>query len=192
MTLFEITEEIRYAEECMMKYAEEHDGDVSEFPLMDIMEELEGTKNEKLLGWGVWYKNQFADSEALAGEIKNLTARKKRIDTNLEFIKSTIFHNMDVDQLENSKCELRKIGMKKAVELKCKPDELPKKYQIYSSVIKSEDEKTFQDVMGKLPIDIDSTETKIDANKTKILEDFEKNEKLPEDVRIKDKYLRVK
>ncbi len=115
MSLYELGEEAQIAEAAIMEWAEEHDGDISECPMVEIMEKIEGDINEKLLGWGVWFKNVDAESAAIKAEIEKLTSRKRSLDNKAERIKGTISHFLQDKMLKNAKVVIRRTNSKQVI-----------------------------------------------------------------------------
>lgn len=126
MNLYAISEELNLIENQMMEWAAENDGDITNFPLSKTLEVMEGELKEKLLSWGVWYKNTNSESKALDTEIKNLQSRKKSLDNLCDRIKNTIDAAMPEDTLKNSKCVL---SYRKSKSVSCVLDELPKEFK---------------------------------------------------------------
>ena len=115
LSLYELGEEAQMAEAALMKWAEEHEGDITECPMVEIMEKIEGDIKNKLLGWGVWFKNVAAETGAIDEEIKNLTSRKKSLGNKAERIKATISHFLQDKRLESSKVVIRRTKSKQVV-----------------------------------------------------------------------------
>lgn len=108
MTLYELIEEAQMGEQELEKWAAEHDGDITECPMVDIMEKIEGDIKTKLLGWGVWYKNLMAESDALKAEIVKLTQRKKVLDNKAGRIQATISHFLTEKELKNENVVIKR------------------------------------------------------------------------------------
>ena len=90
MNLYEITKEIQAIENEMMAWAEEHDGDISEFPLGVELDGLEQDKTAKIISMGLWYKNIVAEAEAIEAEAKKLKKRQAAAENKAERIKEYI------------------------------------------------------------------------------------------------------
>lgn len=115
MTLYELGEEALMGENALMTWAEEHDGDITECPMLEIMEKIEGDIKEKLLGWAIWFKNVESESESIKSEIAKLNARKKSLDSQAERIKGTISHFLKDKTIKNSKVVIKRTNSKQVV-----------------------------------------------------------------------------
>lgn len=115
MNLYELGEEAQMGNDAIMKWAEEHNGDISECPMVEIMEKIEGDITKKLLGWGVWFKNIESDSNELSNEIAKLAYRKKVLDNQADRIKATISHFLNEQKLVNSKVVINRTKSKQVV-----------------------------------------------------------------------------
>jgi hypothetical protein len=75
-SLFELSEELQVMIEDMELWAEDHEGDVSEYP-MSRLEKLEGDVKDKVLKCAMMYKEWKATGEAIREEEKSLAKRRK-------------------------------------------------------------------------------------------------------------------
>lgn len=107
MNLYELSEEIKIAEQAIEDYAESNEGDITNCPMNGILDRLEVDRDEKALNCGIWYKNIISQSKAIALEMKSLAARKKTLDNKAERIKDYVQDLLPKGlKLENSKCKL--------------------------------------------------------------------------------------
>jgi len=77
LSIFELKIEISMIEKGMDEFASENEGDITEFPLTDRLEELELDLEEKALGLATWIKNITAEAKAIEEEKKKLYVREK-------------------------------------------------------------------------------------------------------------------
>ena len=129
LTLYELSEEMKAAEEAIMAYAEEHDGDITECPFNEILEKLEGEKEQKCLNIAAWYKNLIGEAKAIEAEKKTLYAREKANKNKAERLKNYIEeHIKPGTKLSDSRIQ---IGWRKSeqVFIEAEPDTLPPQYQ---------------------------------------------------------------
>jgi len=80
ITLYELSEEAQIAEEQIMLWAEEHDGDITDCPFNDILDNLKGDINQKCLNIASLYKNLNAEAKAIKDEEKVLSTRRKALE----------------------------------------------------------------------------------------------------------------
>lgn len=100
MTLYEINKQIEETIYRMFSEVDEETGEVSQ-GTVDLLEELNIAKDEKLENIGCLIKNLNAEIEALKAEEKNLADRRKRIENKVkrltEYIEF-ILHGEDWDK----------------------------------------------------------------------------------------------
>lgn len=94
LKIYEINEEMQALDGLLDSWASNHDGDITDFPLNDELERLEGERNEKLLNLAVWVKDLKAEAEAFTNEIKRLQTRQKALINKSERIKEFIDYNL--------------------------------------------------------------------------------------------------
>jgi Siphovirus Gp157 len=85
-TLFDLSEELKLMIEDMEMWAEENEGDVTEYP-MERIEKLEGDIKEKVLKCAVMYKEWKAQAVAIKSEEDALAKRRKAHQNKQENIK---------------------------------------------------------------------------------------------------------
>jgi hypothetical protein len=90
MNLYELQPEIEQIGEALNAYAQEHMGDITDFPYEAQYEALKGERNQKLLNLGAWHKGLSAQSKAYADELKVMQQKKKVIDNKAEWVKRFI------------------------------------------------------------------------------------------------------
>jgi hypothetical protein len=94
LKIYEINEEMQALDGLLDSWASNHEGDISDFPLNDELERLEGERNEKLLNLAVWVKDLKGQAEAWNKEIKRLQAGQKALINKSERIKEFIDYNL--------------------------------------------------------------------------------------------------
>lgn len=107
MKLYEIDAEIEAVEEALNLYAQEHSGDITDFPFEAQYKYLKGARTDKLLNLGSWYKSVSAESEAFANEIKVLQQKKRVRDNKMQWIKNFInFYLNDGEKINDTRVQL--------------------------------------------------------------------------------------
>jgi hypothetical protein len=94
LKIYEINEEMQALDGLLDSWAGNHEGDITDFPLNDELERLEGEREEKLLNLAVWVKDLKAEAEAFTNEIKRLQGRQKALINKSERIKEFIDYNL--------------------------------------------------------------------------------------------------
>ncbi len=101
MKLYELDQEIEKVEEAYNVYAEEHSGDITDFPYEAQYKALQGERDEKLLNLGSWFKNLSVQSKAYADELKVMQQKKKVIDNKMQWVKNFINSYLKVGEKIN-------------------------------------------------------------------------------------------
>ena len=128
LKLYEITEEIEALDGLIDSWASNHEGDLSEFPLNDELERLEGERIEKLLNLAVWYKSLTAEANAFKDELKRLQGRQKALSNKAERIKGFIDYNMTSDEkFSDTRAALSWRPSEKII-VECLLDSLPEEF----------------------------------------------------------------
>jgi predicted transcriptional regulator len=94
LNIHEITDEIKALDGLLDSWASNHEGCITDFPLNDEFDRLEGAREEKLLNMAVWHKDLKAQAEAFNKEIKRLQTRQKALSNKAERIKEYIDYNL--------------------------------------------------------------------------------------------------
>jgi hypothetical protein len=94
LNIHEITDEIKALDGLLDSWALHHEGCITDFPLSDEFDRLEGERNEKLLNMAVWHKDLKGQAEAFDKEIKRLQGRFKALNNKAERIKEYIDYNL--------------------------------------------------------------------------------------------------
>lgn len=107
LKLYEITQEMEALDGLLDSWASHHEGDITDFPLNDELERLEGERTVKLLNCAVWHKSLTAEAKAFTDEIKRLQGRQKALSNKAERIKEFINYNLqDGEKLEDNRSVL--------------------------------------------------------------------------------------
>ena len=97
MNLYEIKQELTNAvNECV-------DMETGEILDSDRLNNLNMALNDKRENIGLYIKNLTCDSKAIDEEIKNLTARKKRINNKIDWLKSYLSNDLQGNKFETAK-----------------------------------------------------------------------------------------
>ena len=94
MKLFELDTEIRSLDIALQEYAEQNDGDVTEFPDLAKLVDLKEERDRKLLGLGCLLKERRAEANAVKEEVKALQKRAKTLSNDVDSIESFIEGNL--------------------------------------------------------------------------------------------------
>lgn len=120
LSIYELDEEMQIAEAKINEWAETHDGDITECPFNDILDGLQGEKNEKFLNVALWIKNLKAEAKAIEDEKKSLYNREKSLKNKADRLTGFILYNMKKgEKLKNAKAE---ITWRKSKSVWIKPD----------------------------------------------------------------------
>lgn len=128
LKLYELTQEMEALDGLLDSWASNHEGDITDFPLNDELERLEGERVDKLLNLAVWHKSLVAEARAFTDELKRLQARQKVLSNKAERIKAFIDCNLqDNEKLEDNRSVLSYRESSQVII--DKPiDELPKEF----------------------------------------------------------------
>lgn len=136
--LYEIPAEIEKASLALDIWAQDHDGDVTDCPALDQIEELQEGQEAKALAIGCLIKERKAEADAIRAEERNLAARRKVLENQAEHMKTYLTKNIEAGtKFSDSRC---KIGWRKSqqVVVECDVQALPDHLQ----KIKVEADKT--------------------------------------------------
>jgi len=114
MKLYELSEEMKIAEQAIEDWAEEHDGDITNCPMDKIFEKIDQDRDEKFLNCGVFYKNLLSNCDLIEAqidihkaEIKRLAAKKKSWQNKADGVKWYIQQHLPKGKkLENETCAI--------------------------------------------------------------------------------------
>ena len=163
MNLYDLKIELVAIEKKLEDWAMEHEGDVTEFPLMEALEGVEGDMEEKALSIGLWIKNLLAESKAIDVEKKALDARAKAGKAKAERLKNFLQDLIPSGtKYSDAKCV---IGWRKSasVSVLVEPEFLPSEYvktkieadkTLIKAAIKEGKEIDFAEIVNKQSIQI--------------------------------------
>jgi len=128
MKLYEIEQSLNGLHLALEKWAEEHEGDITDFPYSDYEDILNHEKETKLLNIACWIKGLNAEAEAIKAEEQNLAKRRKVLENKSESLKGLIkqyYSNKD-EKLSDSRAVLSYRRSEKVVV--DNEDKLPEEY----------------------------------------------------------------
>lgn len=115
MSLYEIKTELMAIQELMDEWAEEHEGDITEFPFNDELDKLEMDLEAKALSVGVWYKTIVSEATAIGEEIKALSKRKTALSNRAGRLKDYLQTFIPAgEKFKNERCV---IGWRKSTQV---------------------------------------------------------------------------
>jgi hypothetical protein len=127
-TLYELTEEQQTIMDDMAMWAEDNDGDVTDYPV-ERLEKLEGDIKSKVLKCAVMYKEWKSQGAAIKAEEQNLAKRRKvhegRGDRIKSYMESCLPQNA---KFEDSRASVSWKNNPAAVELLVPVETLPELY----------------------------------------------------------------
>lgn len=107
MKLFDITEEQLELERLLDEYASQNEGDVTDFPMNDEFERLEGERADKLLNIGAWIKGIESEIDAHKAEQKRQGDRVRVLGNKAASLKSLIsYHLANGEKLHDTRVAL--------------------------------------------------------------------------------------
>ena len=94
MRLYQIDSELRLLDQMIEEWAQEHEGDITDFPLNEELDKLNISRENKILGLAVLYKELSGEAAAIREEEKAQAKRRqaleRRADRLSAFIQSTL------------------------------------------------------------------------------------------------------
>lgn len=128
-SLYEMTEEWKGLLDDMAEWAEEHEGDVTDYPL-ERLDKLEGQIKDKSLRIAAFIKDLGAMEEVLAAEEKSLAKRKKAHKGRKERLWAYLEANVPKNaEWENARAALRWKKNPPSVEVLINEERLPPLFQ---------------------------------------------------------------
>lgn len=125
-TLFEINTEYRDILAEMEAFAELHDGDITEFPLLDHLAKIDGDLSEKVLNIAALIKELGAEAKAIDELAKGLAARSSAKKSRAERLKRYLADNIPMDAVfEDSRAKVAWQGNGGARPAELMPDVRP-------------------------------------------------------------------
>ena len=95
MKLYELDIELQKLDEAFKQYAEDHAGDMTDFPFVDFRELLKEQRTEKLLNLGAWWKSIQAESKAFKEEMEVMREKKARLDRKAANVEKFLLEFLD-------------------------------------------------------------------------------------------------
>jgi hypothetical protein len=90
MKLYELSVEMQKVMDAMEQWAIEHDGDVSDFPMLDNLATLDEDFKQKVLSVAAYIKGLEAEVNAFKAEEERLERRRETTKRKVEFLKGYI------------------------------------------------------------------------------------------------------
>ena len=130
MNLYQINQELQNR---LIRLGEmlENDEQPSDDEVASILD-LQGDLTDKLINYGKFIKNTQGDIDALDGEIKRLTAKKKALSNLTERLKRNMLSAMidnNIDKIDDPIMPIRKQKSPASVRLDIDAQHLPSEYQ---------------------------------------------------------------
>lgn len=129
MSLYHLAIETRAIQDRMEDWAAEHDGDITDFPFLDNLKQLEDNRESAAIQAGLMYKNLMAEAEMIKAEKLILAKRQSALESRAETVKRGLKNFLEAgEKYRNPKCV---IGWRKSSELKLKIEakELPDEFR---------------------------------------------------------------
>ncbi len=124
-TLYDLTADMQAALDDLEMWAEDHDGDVTDYPF-DRLEKLEGDIKDKVLKCAVMYKEWKAMGDVIRDEEKSLAKRRKAWDNRGDGIKRYMESCLPPNaKFENGRASVTWRKNPPAVEVLVNAQELP-------------------------------------------------------------------
>ena len=125
MKLYDINTEIHTVQMMLEEWAQEHEGDITDFPLNDNLAGITMDRETKLLSIACVIKDYEADADAMAAEIKKMADRKKSVQSKADSMRQWLERNLtEGEKLHDSRAD---IGWRKStvLDMTCEPESLP-------------------------------------------------------------------
>lgn len=135
MTLFEINAALENAIELMLNSVDEETGELNQMDV-EVYEQLQLMKEEKLEGLALYIKSLDAEAKAINDEVQNLRKRSQSVQNKAERLREFLAMNLNGEKFKTARCS---VSYRKSTSIFI-PDEsmVPKKYLR----VKTEPDKT--------------------------------------------------
>lgn len=135
MTLFEINAALENAIEVMLNSVDEETGELNQMDV-EVYEQLQLMKEEKLEGLALYIKSLDAEAKAINDEVQNLRKRSQSVQNKAERLREFLAMNLNGEKFKTARCS---VSYRKSTSIFI-PDEsmVPKKYLR----VKTEPDKT--------------------------------------------------
>lgn len=128
LRLYEITSELELVDTMIDKWAIDHEGDITDFPLNDELDKLEGERKEKLVNIALYMKSLQAEAKAFKEEKSRLQAKERALNSKAERLKGYIEHNINEgEKIEDVKATISWRKSQKVI-VECMLDDLPEEF----------------------------------------------------------------
>lgn len=108
MKLYEIEAEIQELDKKLMEWAEDHEGDYTDFPLREKLDSLGMDKEKKALAVAIYIKNNLAEAEMIKKERGTLGLRQASLAKRAESFKYYLQLFVPVGtEYENAKAQIK-------------------------------------------------------------------------------------
>lgn len=135
MTLFEINAALENAIEVMLNSVDEETGELNQMDV-EVYEQLQLMKEEKLEGIALYIKSLDAEAKAINDEVQNLRKRSQSVQNKADRLREFLATNLNGEKFKTARCS---VSYRKSTSIFI-PDEsmVPKKYLR----VKTEPDKT--------------------------------------------------
>jgi hypothetical protein len=128
MNIYELGNELQELQKKMEDFANEHEGDITSFPLMEELESVQGDFEAKALNIACWIINLRAGATAIKDQAKALADRSGAVSRKADRLEEYLTKNIQPGQkFEDARC---KIGWRKSkqVKIECLTLDLPEEF----------------------------------------------------------------
>lgn len=126
MKLYEIAGQYTEALSSLSEMVEA--GDMPKEVMSDTLEALSGELEEKAKNVGAWIKNLEIDAKALKDAEAAFAARRKSIQSKLDWAKEYLHHNMEASGITEIDCTLYSLKIQKNPKAVSITGDVPKEY----------------------------------------------------------------
>jgi hypothetical protein len=134
-TFIDIAEEIRELQAQLEAHAEEHDGDITHFPLLDHLNELQeaqqgqAAKEHMLCSLACMALEYEGEADAMRAQAKRIEDQAAQVEAKGDGIRKFISgHIQPGDKIKDDRVTLT-TRESSAIEVECSPTDLPLEYQ---------------------------------------------------------------
>lgn len=127
-TLYDLTAELEALQDDLEMWAEDHDGDVTDYPA-ERLEKIQGEVKDKVLGIAVFIKNLKSDVKAFTEEKKALAKREATLANRAERLKKYLESCVPKNaKFESTKAKVSWANNPPAVQVMVPVESLPEKF----------------------------------------------------------------
>jgi hypothetical protein len=129
LTLYELTDEFRLAQEQLEAFAIENGGAIDGFPFEEAMAKIKMDREKKIIQIGLWILNLEANAAAIAAEIERQKKREKQLENKVKRLGEYLTNNLDQNEkIFDSRLTVKLAKLPLSVKPQIKPEEMPKEY----------------------------------------------------------------